>query len=284
MRTTVLAALALSGLTATAATTAPADHEYLTVHPAELPRTDANIATLDRIFEAIFARDWNAMRALYSDNYVQHSLYMEDGKEGVIDLFRGLDYNQMVYEPVLRIAEGPYVTMMSKLKFNAGAPMMVAIDLNFIRDGQSREHWDILMPVKDAEKAFGIALETQPEPQDVVDQNKLRVADFINTVFNASGADKVRDFVSGDYVQHGTGGDGPDALIEDVKTRFVGAEVDIKRIIGQNDLVLAHSRVFIGGKQFARADIWRLRDGMMVEHWAAMEPVPTEYRNPNSMF
>lgn len=264
---------------------APYDRHFLTVSDAERAYTAENVETLGKIFdEAIMPRDWDRLRALYSDNYVQHNPDMPDGKEGVIALFDQIDYAQFLYERVMTIAEGPYVIAVSKLRFNAQAPLMFVVDINFITEGKSREHWDILMPVEDAEKAFAMVHPAREEPQEVTEANKARVAEFMNVVFNKGQADRVPEYVAEDYVQHGVGKDGPAALMADVKTRFAGIEVDIKRIVAQNDLVLAHSRVFVAGQQIARTDIWRLRDGMLIEHWAAQQPVPAEMAHRNGMF
>jgi len=275
----IAAALGIKGVQA-----APYDHEFLRVHPDELIATGANVDTLGQIFGAIFAQDWDAMAALYADNYVQHNPDMMDRKEGVIELFKALDYASLVYQPVLQIAEGPYVVAMSKLQFAPDQPMLGAVDINFIRDGQSREHWDIIMPVEDVDKFFGVSRESVPTDQATVEANKDMVAKFLNTVFNLGEVDRIPEFVAEQYVQHGAGENGRGAVIDDARTRFAGAEVDIKRIIGQNDLVLAHTRVTAGSRDFSRVDIWRVTDGMLSEHWGIMQPVPHEQRHPNGMF
>lgn len=144
-----LAALALA--LATPALAAPHDYEWLRVHPEELHQTEDNIATLGQIFGAIYAQDWAALRGLYATNYVQHNPDMSDRVDGVIELFSALDFSTLVYEPVMQIAEGPYVIAFSRLQFAPDQPMLGVVDINFVRDGKSREHWDIIQPVTDPE-------------------------------------------------------------------------------------------------------------------------------------
>ena len=164
----------------------PVDHEYLTAGAAELGETDKNVATLQAIFQAIFKQDWQAIRSLYdSQFYTQHNPDMKDKVEGVIELFQSLDYKTLVYEPVLQIAEGPYVAVLSKLQFAPNQPTLAVVDINFIRDGKSREHWDIIQPFKgpngSGRTPFDIVMkDTVKTDQKTVDANKRLVADMIN--------------------------------------------------------------------------------------------------------
>ena len=279
-------AIAISASISMAQTNLPApfDYEFLTVNPDELVSTQENMATLGKIFESLFSQNWEEMSKLYADNYVQHNPDMNDGKEGVIELFKNLNYEQLVYQPVLQLAEGPYVVAMSKLQFAPDQPMLGVVDINFIREGKSREHWDIIMPVEDAEKFFAVSKESTPHDQSTVDSNKALVADFVNVVFNQRQHDKAREYIGETYVQHGEGNDGVEAVIEDAKTRLASVEVDMKRIIGMNDLVLLHSRVTSEGKEFSRVDIWRVEDKKLTEHWGLMQAVPEEMKHNNGMF
>lgn len=268
----------------------PVDHEYLTVSAAELGETDKNVATLRSIFQAIFKRDWQTMRSLYDGQfYTQHNPDMKDKVDGVIELFQSLDYKTLVYEPVLQIAEGPYVAVFSKLQFAPDQPTMAVVDINFIRDGKSREHWDIIQPFTGANGSgrtpFDIVMkDTVKTDQATVDANKRLVAEMINEVFNRKQPGKVKQYIGEPYYQHGLGKDGYEDVVRDISERFPDVKVDIKRIIGQNDLVLAHARVFCMGKEFSRVDIWRVRDNKMVEHWGVMQPVPDKMQHRNGMF
>ncbi len=271
-------------MTALSVNAAPYDYEYLTVAPEEKAQTGENAATLGRIFEALFAQDWEAIDALYADNYVQHNPDMKDGKAGVIELFSNLNYETLVYEPVLQMAEGPYVIAMSKLQFAPDQPMLKVVDINFIRDGVSREHWDIIAPVADADQEFAVSEAIKEVDANTQEANKARVAEFINVVFNQGEVARTAEFIAADYIQHGEGEDGVDAVIEDAKTRFAGAEVDIKRLVSTGDLVLVHSRVTAGGKDFARVDIWRVDGELLTEHWGVMQAVPDEMNHRNGIF
>ncbi len=57
------------------------------------------------------------------------------------------------------------------------------------------------------------------------------------------------------------------------------------RVIAEDDLVLLHSHAVLepGTRQMV-VDIFRVRDGKIVEHWDVIQPVPEESGNDNTMF
>lgn len=291
----ILASIALSTALTSAAiaepTIAPYDYEYLTVQAEERAKTSDNVATQRKIFkEGIFARNWDRMRELYADNYVQHSANMTDGKEGVIDLFKSLDYSTLVYERKMTIAEGPYIIGISKARLAPDASELIVVDINFIRDGKSREHWDILMPISGKPNPSGrtpfdsVYKDKIKVDPATIEANKKLVADFFNVIANQKRADLIRNYLGEPYYQHGSGPDGAEDVAKDVRTVFADAEIDTKRIISQNDLVVAHTRVSLAGKAFSRVDIFRARGGKLVEHWSAMQEVPKTMKHSNGMF
>ena len=265
--------------------TPPHDYDYYLVHADERHTTQANVETLRRILEALATRNWEAVDELYADNYVQHNPQMRDGKEGVIELFESLNPDGLVYEQLAMLAEGPYVIAVSRLQFGPDQPELAVADINFIRDGKSREHWDIMMPVDGSGSAGRTMFDLRP-PRDVpaqeTESNKQLVADFINVVLNQKNVGRVEDFVSRDFIAYG-GGDGPQAIVGALAAT-PGLEYDIKRIVGQGDTVLAHSQITIDNAQFAQVDIWRLRKGKLVEHWGVRQAVPDTMAHSNGMF
>jgi predicted SnoaL-like aldol condensation-catalyzing enzyme len=61
---------------------------------------------------------------------------------------------------------------------------------------------------------------------------------------------------------------------------------DIKRAIAEGDLVLTHSLLKTSPEDrgSAVADIFRLEDGNVVEHWDVVQPVPESAANDHPMF
>ena len=64
------------------------------------------------------------------------------------------------------------------------------------------------------------------------------------------------------------------------------ARWEIIRTIAEGDMVFLHARFTpaTGAPAYALADIFRLRDCKIVEHWDVVAAPPKEQRNPNSRF
>jgi predicted SnoaL-like aldol condensation-catalyzing enzyme len=64
------------------------------------------------------------------------------------------------------------------------------------------------------------------------------------------------------------------------------ARWEIIRTIAEGDMVFLHARFTPapGAPAYALADIFRLRDCKIIEHWDVVAAPPKEQRNPNSRF
>jgi predicted SnoaL-like aldol condensation-catalyzing enzyme len=62
--------------------------------------------------------------------------------------------------------------------------------------------------------------------------------------------------------------------------------VEPKRVIAEGDLVAVHSHYVDAPGERGRAvlDLFRVRDGKIVEHWDAAQDVPESSANGNTMF
>jgi predicted SnoaL-like aldol condensation-catalyzing enzyme len=71
-------------------------------------------------------------------------------------------------------------------------------------------------------------------------------------------------------------------IIADVPT----ARWEIIRTIAEGDMVFLHARFTpgVGAPAYALADIFRVRDCKITEHWDVVAPPPKNQRNPNSRF
>jgi predicted SnoaL-like aldol condensation-catalyzing enzyme len=124
-----------------------------------------------------------------------------------------------------------------------------------------------------------------------LEDNKQTVIAFYKRAFNEKQpADAVAQYVGSQYVQHNPDTpDGADAFIQsmtDLTTKFPQSFVEIKRVIGEGDLVVTHNIVKMTPQDrgLAGVDIFRLREGKIVEHWDVRQPIPEKPMNDNTMF
>lgn len=95
-------------------------------------------------------------------------------------------------------------------------------------------------------------------------------------------------FVSPGYIQHNPGlPDGPDGAVAGLEPKFQadGARFEVQRILVDGDLAVVHLKASIpGARPTAVADFYRIADGLLVEHWDVLQPVPAESANAHPMF
>ena len=121
--------------------------------------------------------------------------------------------------------------------------------------------------------------------------NKQMVRDFYETAFNLhKPREAAAKYLGRIYRQHNPmAGDGPEAFVNFV-TAYAQANpqlhIDIKRIIAEGDLVVTHSHLtlYAQDRGMAVADIFRVENGKIVEHWDVIQAIPAESANNNTMF
>lgn len=120
--------------------------------------------------------------------------------------------------------------------------------------------------------------------------NKQITVDFYQTAFDGNPAKAVADHIGDRYIQHNPQApDGPEAFIgfvEWLRGENPELQLNIKRVIAEGDLVFTHSELVLkpGTPGRALADIFRLENGKVVEHWDVIQDIPSEAANDNTMF
>jgi len=65
---------------------------------------------------------------------------------------------------------------------------------------------------------------------------------------------------------------------------LLDAGTDVRRVIADDSLVAVHNRIALPTGDVAAVDILRIQDGLVVEHWDVVQPIPEETVNPHGMF
>ncbi|MCA8033273.1 nuclear transport factor 2 family protein [Burkholderia arboris] len=136
------------------------------------------------------------------------------------------------------------------------------------------------------------ALATGPATRDLAaeEANRQLVLTFYDRFFNRHEAVEAAAVVADDYKQHNPHvPDGKKPFV----SYFVGAfqknpasRARIVRSAADGDLVYLHVHATErpGDRGEAVVDIFRVKDGKIVEHWDVIQPVPETSANRNTMF
>lgn len=134
------------------------------------------------------------------------------------------------------------------------------------------------------------AVEPMSRALEKEEANRALVLAFYDQFFNQHQVEEAAAVIADDYIQHN-----PD--VPDGKTPFTTYFADffkenpesrarIVRSATDGDLVYlhVHSTVNTNDPGQAVVDIFRVVDGVIVEHWDVIQNVPTEAANENTMF
>lgn len=245
---------------------------------------------------AVLQHDAEKMRELANVDYIQHNPFIPTGLEPFIGLLPVLKEHGTTAENIRMFEDGDYVFMHNVWRNAApfGADEMVSFDIIRVdENGKVAEHWDAMTALV-TETASG---RTQTDgPTEVTDldeteANKALAVSLIEDVLMGRDPARITDYISAEsYAQHNPMiKDGLSGIIEAVETltaqdtMFVYTE--IHAVLGEGNFVLTVSEGEWSGQTHAFYDLFRMDDGMIVEHWDVIQPVPTEnLANTNGMF
>lgn len=239
-------------------------------------------------------RDGNARAALdryVGDRYTQHSTGVADGKEGFLAFFEPfLARNpQRQIDVVRAIEDGPYV-FLHVAQTLGGTTHWVTADL-FDTDDDERivEHWDTIASGGLTSPSGHTQTDGVTEVTDLplTRENKRHVAQFIAEVLTGGRTERIAEFLSPErFVQHdpriADGVEGLTAFMEGMAAKNEAVTYkEVHRIVGQGNFVVTLSEVDWAGTPTAVFDIFRLENGLIVEHWEVAEPLtsPAEANN-----
>lgn len=122
--------------------------------------------------------------------------------------------------------------------------------------------------------------------------NKKLVVDFYNEVLFRGDYNAMDKYIGDVYIQHNPQvADGKEALRDILKQHIKnpGKEEpsgEIVRVIAENDLVVLHIHnfKFPEPRGSAVVDIFRVKDGKIVEHWDVAQDIPEKMAHDNGMF
>jgi predicted SnoaL-like aldol condensation-catalyzing enzyme len=245
----------------------------------------------EAVIRAFETGDSKVLDYISDEQYIQHNLNFPDGKDVLKGFFKGEPTGLDV--KIHRVFEdGNFVALHTTYGgvWNNGTPQ-VAFDIFRFDDGLIVEHWDNLVDETPPNPSGRTQIDgaTASKDLDKTKVNKELVSRFMKDAFIGGDFSNVTSFISTEkYLQHNPlAGDGLEGLntflkyLEDNQVDF--SYTKLHHVIAEGDFVLTTAEGTYDGQNVAFYDLFRLENGLIVEHWDIINPIPpqSEWKNKN---
>ena len=123
-----------------------------------------------------------------------------------------------------------------------------------------------------------------------LEENKKNAVAFYKTAYEGNPKKAVEQYVGNNYIQHNPDvADGLNGFIEyfeRMRSEYPNKSIEFVRCIAEGDLVALHThQVWPENDQYVTMDFFRFdQEGKICEHWDAIQQVPEQSENPNTMY
>ena len=121
-------------------------------------------------------------------------------------------------------------------------------------------------------------------------ENKKNAIAFYKMAYEGNPKTAIEQYVRNDYIQHNPDvADGTQGFIdyfERMKKEYPDKSIEFVRCIAEDDLVALHThQTWHGNDHYITMDFFRFDDqGKICEHWDAIQQIPKESANSNTMY
>ena len=122
--------------------------------------------------------------------------------------------------------------------------------------------------------------------QTIESKNKALVREAFDTLFNKRDYVAVERFWSPNYIQHSAHIEpGRDGLFNLIKSIPPTLKYEPRTIVAEGDFVIVHGRFSGFGRpaNWIAADILRIKDGLLVEHWDVIQDEATREQSKSGL-
>lgn len=235
------------------------------------------------------------------DTYIQHNLSVPDGRDALIGASGAVGADPASgFTPHRVLESGNLVALHSEYNIAFFGGALTGMDIfRFDDNGLAVEHWDNLQPVVAPNASGRTAIDGALAITDLdkTTENCEHVVEFLTAALIEGRADlDFTQYISAEtYLQHNTAfADGLDGLFAAFGALAEANQVlrynSIELVVAQGNFVMTASDGLGGDASnptpTAYFDLFRLEDGLIVEHWDVIQTIPpeSEWQNQNGKF
>lgn len=265
-----------------------ANPKKIATNSTELTNKDKVVALLN----SFNTGDKTPISYINPNKYIQHNLSVADGLAGFGDVMKHAPEGGFKANVIRAFQDGDYVFTHTEYDFFGPK---AGFDVFRFENGLIVEHWDNLLEVQKPNPSGRTQFDgnTTITDLDKTEANKKIARDFIEYVLLNHKMDQVTNYINPKkYIQHNPAvADGLEGFGAAMKyfaeNGLVMEYTKLHKVLGQGNFVLTISEGKFGkGDHTAYYDLFRIENGLIVEHWDVIStiPVKSEWKNTNGKF
>ena len=245
---------------------------------------------LKKLLKGIETGDADAAAVVNEAKYIQHNPQTHEGSEGLAELFARLSKTNPRVTFVRVFEDGDFAFAHNEYDFSG---LRVAFEVFRFEDSNAVEHWDNIQPLKGPNPSGRGMLDGSTEITDLdkTEANRDLARRFAEQVLVEGQTDLLDTYVDEALIQHNPNlADG----IAVLRSALDAAENGVRhiqyhtvhRVLAEGNFVLCMFEGSRGGIHSSFYDLFRVRDGIIVEHWDTIEAIASrnEWKNENGKF
>ena len=238
------------------------------------------------LLKGIETGDEASVAVVNPDKYIQHNPQTHEGGIGLAELFKQLSKSSPRVNIVRIFSDGDYIFAHTEYDFSHSN---IGFEIFRFEGGQTVEHWDNIQ-LRQGPNPSGNSMvngETKAVEHGNTENNRAFVQLFITEVLISRQFNKLSDFIIDDFIEHNPRlGNGLSTLYNELILPKVIQYNTIHRILAEGSFVLSVCEGIMNGVHSSFYDLYRIKDGKIVEHWDTTESIPpkSEWKNDNGKF
>jgi predicted SnoaL-like aldol condensation-catalyzing enzyme len=247
---------------------------------------------ITKLLKGIETGDPASVSVVNEAKYIQHNPQTHEGSEGLAELFKRLSKTSPRVNIVRVFEDGDYVFAHTEYDF---ATRNIGFEIFRFENGQAVEHWDNIQKRKGPNNSGHSMVDgvTEATDHEYTENNRRLVKSFVEDVLIQGDLDKLNDYISQDhYTEHNAeSGDDLTQLKSVLSGSNGGSQALVQykkchRLLAEGNFVLSVCEGFTNQTHSSFFDLYRVKDGKIVEHWDTTEAIPprSEWKNNNGKF
>ena len=245
-----------------------------------------------KLLKGIETGDPASVAVVNEEKYIQHNPQTHEGSEGLAELFKRLSKTSPRVNIVRVFEDGDFVFAHTEYDF---ATRNIGFEIFRFENGQAVEHWDNIQKRKEPNVSGHSMVDGETKVMDYekTESNRMVIKSFVQDALIQGHFEKLDDYINQEhYAEHNPQfGDDLVELSGALSRSSNDGPISIKyekchRLLAEGNFVLSVCEGYANQKPSSFFDLYRLKNGEIVEHWVTTEVIlpRSEWKNNNGKF